>query len=76
MSEYPFIAAIIFTTNSGADVPNATMVKPITKSDTWYFLANADAPLISQFAPKIKDTNPPITNKAGIIIKLFLFKCN
>lgn len=72
MSEYPFTDAIIFTTNSGAEVPNATIVKPITKSDTLYFLANAEAPSTSQFAPKIRETNPVRTNITGIIIPAFL----
>ena len=63
MSEYPFIEPIIFTTNSGAEVPNETTVKPIAKSEILYFLAKAEAPSTSQFAPKIKQTNPRITNK-------------
>lgn len=68
MSENPCTEAIVLTTNSGAEVPNATIVKPMTRSDTLYFLAKAEAPLTSQFAPRIKEINPATTNKIGIII--------
>ena len=33
ISVWPVIAARIVTANSGADVPNATTVRPITRSD-------------------------------------------
>lgn len=37
MSESPLNEATELTTNSGAEVPNATIVNPITKSDTLFF---------------------------------------
>ena len=52
------IEATELTTNSGADVPNDTIVKPIIKSETLYFFAKADEPSTSQFAPNIKAVNP------------------
>jgi hypothetical protein len=44
------------------------MVKPITKSETLFFFANEEAPLTSQFAPKIKLVNPIIIKMEEIII--------
>ena len=46
ISALPFRADEIDTANSGADVPKATTVKPITKSDTLSFLASDDAPSV------------------------------
>lgn len=57
-----------FTTNSGADVPKETMVNPMIRSDTLYFLARADAPSTSQLAPKINAVKPAIINTERIII--------
>jgi hypothetical protein len=52
-----FTLPITFTTNSGADVPNATIVSPITKSDICNFFANDDAPSTRKSAPFIKRIN-------------------
>ena len=58
ISEEPLMAATRFTTSSGAEVPKATTVSPITKSGTLKRLANPDAPFTSQSAPNIKNTKP------------------
>jgi len=51
---------MLLTTNSGAEVPKATMVNPMTRSDTLYFLAKAAAPSTSQLAPTMRATKPII----------------
>jgi len=58
--------AIIFTISSGAEVPNATIVNHITKSEILNFFATLDAHSTSISAHFIKKTNP-ITNKTYII---------
>ena len=74
ISDNPSKEATELTTNSGAEVPKATMVKPITRSGMWYFFANADAPSTSQLAPKISPKKPTtIRNKAKTIINIYLF---
>ena len=47
-------------TNSGADVPKATMVKPITKSEIRNFFATAAEPSVNALAPIRISANPPI----------------
>lgn len=64
----PIIRGYEFTINSGAEVPKATIVKPIAKSEILYCLARAEAPLTNQLAPKISATNPVIINAKDIII--------
>ncbi len=44
-------AALMVTANSGADVPKATMVSPIIKSETFKVWAISDAESTSQSAP-------------------------
>ena len=51
-------AEMIEVANSGALVPNATMVKPITSAGIRSFAATPDAPSTNQSAPLIKATNP------------------
>ena len=63
MSDEPSVAATMFTTSSGADVPKATIVRPITKSEILRRFANPDAPLISQSAEIVNSTKPIINNK-------------
>jgi hypothetical protein len=48
---------IILTTSSGADVPNATIVSPITRSDIRSFLASEDAPSTRKSAPLMRRIN-------------------
>ena len=51
----------IFTTNSGVEVPNATMVSPITRSEILNLFARDEAPSTSQSAHFIKMVMPRIT---------------
>lgn len=64
--EFHHMLEITFTTNSGAEVPNATMVSQITISEIENFLANAEAPSTSRSAHLISNTNH-ITNKTYVI---------
>lgn len=72
ISLLPFMAAIIFTTNSGADVPKATMVNPITKSGMLRRLANPEAPSTNQLADAISSTKPTIKRKDDKSISLMI----
>ena len=54
------------TTNSGADVPNATTVSPITRDEIPNFFATLPAPSTKKSAHLIKSTNQ-ITNKKYVI---------
>ena len=66
--ELPFIAEPKLITNSGNDVPNATMVSPMTNSLILKRLASADAPSVSRLAPKRIRTSPPMKNKIESIM--------
>ena len=66
--------------NSGMDVPNATTVRPIIRSDTPNRFARSEAPSTSQSAPLTKIASPPkkqitknhiVDNKCVNIIKLY-----
>ena len=57
---FPPKTAIKLTMSSGADVPKATIVSPIIKDDTPYFLAKAEEPSTNQSAPLIKIAMPKI----------------
>ncbi len=46
ISVLPLRAALIFTISSGADVPNATIVRPITIGGIQAFLEREPAPLM------------------------------
>ena len=60
----PLNAATIEEANSGSDVPNATIVKPIRKSETPKCLASFDAESTKKSEPFIKTANatPNIKN--------------
>jgi hypothetical protein len=62
MSVFPWKLAVRLTINSGAEVPNATMVSPITKDGTLNLRANELDPSTSIPAPLISRTNPTINN--------------
>lgn len=65
-SALPLIADTILTVNSGAEVPKATIVRPITSDDMLNLLANAAAPSVKKLAPdRIK---PKPTSKNKILI--------
>ncbi len=51
ISESPLNAAVAVTRNSGAEVPKATIVRPITRSETLYFFAIFEADSTIQSAP-------------------------
>ena len=51
ISVWPVMAAFIVTANSGADVPKATTVSPITRSDIFKECAISAAASTSQSAP-------------------------
>jgi hypothetical protein len=55
--------AIIFTKSSGAEVPKATIVNHITKSETLNFFAILDAHSTRISAHLIRTTNPTINKK-------------
>ena len=63
-SVVPSATETMFTTNSGIEVPKATTVKPITKSDTPKRLAIAEAPSTNQSAPLTKARKPSTINNA------------
>ena len=52
--------ACIETANSGADVPKATIVKPINIFETFIFWAVEEAPSTKKSAPFIKKIKPSI----------------
>ncbi len=54
----PFIAEIILTAISGADVPNATRVIPTMKSEMLYLFAIAQEPSIKMSEPFMRRANP------------------
>ena len=60
----PSATDTMFTTNSGIDVPNATTVRPITKSLIPNRLAIADAPSTSQSAPFTRAMKPTTMHTA------------
>lgn len=57
-SACPLTAEITLTTNSGADVPKATIVKPMTKLETLNRRAISEAPSVSQSAPLMMSNRP------------------
>ena len=61
-SVLPCATETILTTNSGIEVPNATTVKPMTKSLIPKRLAIAEAPSTRKSAPLTSATKPTITN--------------
>lgn len=73
ISVEPFKLEIILTTNSGDDVPRATIVKPITKFETLNFLATEDAPSTNKPAPLITKMKPMRSND---IVKNILLNMN
>ena len=73
MSVFPWMLAIMLTINSGADVPNATMVSPITKDEMPNFLATEEAPSTKKLAPLIRKTKPTAIKTYGIISNIFFY---
>ena len=70
-SAVPFSAETRLTQNSGADVPSATMVSPITICGICIRSASATAPSVRRSAPQRTSTTP------AIIIRMFtIISCN
>ena len=63
ISVFPLMLANRLTINSGEDVPNDTMVSPITMLEMLYFLAIAAEPSTNRSAPFINNTNPIANRK-------------
>ena len=54
----PFMDDVMLTSSSGADVPNATIVIPITKGEMRNLRASATPPFTSQSPPKKSSAKP------------------
>ena len=66
MSFAPLKDAKTLTTNSGAEVPKATIVSPMTNSEILNRFAREEEPVTNQSAPLISKTKPT-TNKRILI---------
>ena len=66
ISELPFKADTTLTVNSGAEVPNATIVSPITKLEILKRLATEAAPSVKALTPTKISSKPPISNTISI----------
>lgn len=69
--EFQDILEITFTTSSGTEVPNATMVSQIIISETANFLAKEDAHSTSISAHLMSNINPNTNNIYTIIYLIF-----
>ena len=65
---------VMDTASSGAPVPKATMVRPMSCFDTLKFEAMLLAPSTNQSAPLIKMTKPPTKSKTcnNIFVSMFV----
>ena len=63
ISELPLARALIETANSGALVPKATIVNPMSILGTLKFKAVEEAPSTKISAPLIRKIKPSINNK-------------
>jgi hypothetical protein len=55
---FPWMEEMRLTTSSGAEVPKATTVKPMTIGVTPMLRARLEDPFTSHSAPKYSSTNP------------------
>ncbi len=71
ISAFPRLAAVTEVTNSGRDVPNATMVNPIIRSLTPKYFAIPLAPSTAKLEPRTTITIPMTVknNRIGIVRK-------
>ena len=67
-SGVPFRADTRLTKSSGAEVPAATMVRPMIISGTFILLASAAAPSVSLSAPNSTNATPKIIKRISNII--------
>ncbi len=58
IAAFPWRLALRLTNNSGVEVPKATTVSPITRSETCNRRARDEAPSTSQPAPAKRSINP------------------
>ena len=65
ISRLPAAAAMPETSISGADVPNATMVSPMTRRLTPKLLASPAAPYTKRSAPQTTAMKPTMTAAMG-----------
>lgn len=72
ISVLPLISEEIETASSGAPVPKATIVRPISCFETLKFEAAEEAPDTSQFAPLIKRVKPTIRRRICRIFSMFI----
>ena len=72
MSALPFRAEDTLTVSSGAEVPKATMVSPITMEGMRKRLATDAAPSVSPLAPKRMRRSPPIRQRISMRILFFV----
>ena len=72
ISALPFKAESTLITNSGAEVPKATMVRPITRSEIRKRLATAAEPSVRPFAPSNIRAKPPIKRRVSNIIECII----
>ena len=66
MSALPLRAEDMLTVSSGAEVPKATMVSPMTMDGMWKRLATDAAPSVKPLAPKRMRSSPPTRNNISI----------
>ena len=74
MSALPLRAEDTLTVSSGAEVPNATIVSPITMEGIRRRLATEAAPSVSPLAPRRMIINPPIRNSIFMFFSLLVAK--
>ena len=72
MSALPFRAEETLTVSSGAEVPKATMVRPITMEGMRKRLAMDAAPSVSPLAPKRMRRRPPRRERISMRILFFV----
>ena len=72
MSALPLRAEATLTVSYGAEVPNATMVSPITIGGIRRRLAIEADPSVSPLAPKRMRMSPPIRNNIFILFSVWL----
>ena len=72
MSALPFRADDTLTVSSGAEVPKATMVRPMTMDGMRKRLAMDAAPSVRPLAPKRMRRRPPIRKRISIKILIWM----
>ncbi len=68
ISLFHWILASRLTMSSGIEVPNATMVKPITRLEIPSFFARDDAPRTNMSAQPMRIARPNMRERIGKII--------